>query len=198
MTSLRDLVGEIVEVEVSEASMEVQSAGGNYVKKNGMYKGTIERAFLDKTKNGGYVANIHITGESTISLSLYIINKDKKTKKLVIDGTYNGKVITNTDAINLLQLYYICEGKLVNLLDLPLEEEEITYKEYGKDVTKEVMTLVGLAGNDVTYSATAKEQYNYEDGEEDKTALKTDKNGDLVYALKLLRFYNEDNLNFEH
>lgn len=190
--SLRDLVGDIEEVEVNEKDMEVQSQGGNFVKKNGMYAGTIERAFLTETKNGGYVANIHISGASTISLQLYIINKDKKTKKLVIDGNYNGKTIKNLDAVNLLQLYYICEEKLVNLLDLPLEEEEITYKEYGKDKTETVHTLVGLAGNDINYALTAKEQYNYEDGEEDKTALKTNKEGDLIYQLKLLRFYGED------
>lgn len=190
--SIRELVGDIEEVEVNESAMEVQSQGGNFVKKNGMYIGTIERAFLSETKSGGYVANIHISGASTISLQLYIINKDKKTKKLVIDGNYNGKTIKNLDAINLLQLFYICEEKLVNLLDLPLEEEEITYKQYGKEKTETVHTLVGLAGNDINYALTAKEQYNYEDGEEDKTALKTDKNGDLVYQLKLLRFYGED------
>ena len=192
--SLKDLVGDIEEVEASEQSMEVQNQGGNFVKKNGMYKGTIQRAFLSETKNGGYVANIHIGGANTINLSLYIINKDKKTKKLVIDGNFKGKTIKNLDAVNLLQLFYISEEKLVSLLDLPLKEEEITYKEYGKDKTENVHTLVGLAGQEISFSLTAKEQYNYEDGEEDKTTLKTDKNGDLVYQLKLLRFYNgEDN-----
>ena len=47
-------------------------------------------------------------------------------------------VLKNIDAINLLQLCYICKGELVNILDLPLEEEEVSYKEYGKDVNKEV------------------------------------------------------------
>lgn len=194
---LRDLTGDIAnEVEVDESSLDTQTAGGNFVKKNGMYAGTIERAFLMETKNGGYSCNIHIGGDSSYNIALFIINKDKKTKKLVIDGTFNGKTVKNRDAVNLLHLYYIATEKLVSVLDLPLSEEKETveWKEYGKDKSEEVYTLPDLIGQKIQYSVTAKEQYAYdsEAEEDDKTAIKTNKDGDPIYKLNVLRFYGED------
>ena len=106
--TLRDLVGNIETEEVNESALDLQTNGTEYVKKNGMYEGTIARAFLTETKKGGYAMNIHTEGKSNASFQSYIINKDDKTKALVVDGEWNGKTVKNLDAVNLQHLFYIC------------------------------------------------------------------------------------------
>ena len=57
-------------------------------------------------------------------------------------------------------------------------------------VVEDAETLVDLIGKEIQIGIRLEEQYNYEDGETDKTSLKTNGNGDVVYKKTLESVFN--------
>lgn len=178
--------------ELKEKEFEGNGIGGGFVKSGGIYKGTIERAFVTETKKGGVQFDLHITGESMFNYRAYPVIVDKKTKKKVTTYTYAGKTQSLADYKLLKQVIYVATGELQELETLKLEEQEIKFKEYGKDVTMTVGMIVDLVGKEIQYAVREEEQYDYEDGETIKSRIKTDDDGNPRYKLTMLNTYSKD------
>ena len=168
------------------------STGTNYIKTGGVYKTTIERAFLVNTKKGGIQCDIHFGGENTISSRLYIVSNIKG--KLVTTCKMQGKTVSLPDFKMFKQLFYVATGEVKDLGEIETKEETLKFKEYGKMVEVEAETLTELIGKEVNIAVRLEEKYNYEDGETDKTSLKVDGNGDVVYDKSLNSVYTADGL----
>ena len=171
------------------AKEELSNGGGSsYVNDNGVFKGTIERCFITPTKKGGVALTLH-TKDSGYSTTIYPVTV--RDGKKVTTYTYKGKEQSLQDYKMLKQLYFVVTGKACELKDIKIEEQELTYKEYGKDVTVKAGVLVDLIGKEFNFGVRLEEQYNYEDGEIDKTSLKTNNNGDVVYKQTLFSVYSK-------
>jgi len=183
--------------DIENTSEELQAeelenkSGSSYVKENGIYKSTIERAFIIKTAKGGAEFQLHLSGDNNFNVKMYPVVIDKKTKKKVTTYTYAGKTQSLQDYKMLKQLIFVAIGKGQELSDVKLKEEEITFKEYGKDVTLDVATLTDIVGKEITYGVRCEEQFNYEDGEEDKTCIRTDDEGNPRYKMSLFSVYSK-------
>lgn len=164
------------------------NSGSSFVNSCGVFKGTIERCFVTETKKGGVCLNLHIGGENIYTTKLYpVIIKDGKK---VTTYSVKGKTQSLADYKMLKQLVFVATGKGQELKDIKIETQDISYKEYGKDVTVNGGMLTELVGKEIQFGVRLEEQYNYEDGEVDKTALKTNNNGDVVYDKKLFSIYS--------
>jgi len=153
----------------------------------------IERAFIIETKKGGVEFNLHLSGDNLFNVKTYPVIV--KNKKKVTTYTYKGKTQSLADYKMLKQLIFVATGKGQELPDIKLKEEEITFKEYGEDVTLDVATLVDLIGKEIQYGVRCEEQYNYEDGETDKTQIKIDDDGNPRYKMSLFSVYSSEGKN---
>ena len=190
MSTLENLFQDIDTGSEELAKEELSNgSGSSYVNDNGVYKGTIERCFITPTKKGVVALTLH-TKDPSYSTTIYPVTVDKKGNK-VTTYTYKGKEQSLADYKLLKQLVYVVTGKACELKDIKIEEQELTYKEYGKDVTVNAGVLVDLIGKEFNFGVRLEEQYNYEDGEVDKTSLKTNNNGDVVYKQTLFSVYSK-------
>lgn len=189
--SLSNLFQDIEEVSEELKSEELENNSGSaFVKSNGVYKSTIERAFITETKKGGVQFDLHLSGDNVFNVKLYPVTV-KDGKKVTTFKT-KGKTQSLQDYKMLKQLIFVATGKGQELPDIKLKEEEVTFKEYGKEKTLEVATLVDLIGKELQYGVRCEEEYNYEDGEVDKTQIKTDNEGNPRYKMSLFSVYSAE------
>lgn len=181
----------VVEEELVGSELESSSGSGGYVKKCGVYPMTIEKAFFTKTKKGGVQLDLHFGGENIFTAKLFpvIVKNGKK----VTTYTYKGKAVSLGDYKLLKQLLFVTNGKPMDLSDLTLVDETITYKSFGKDVVVEAQTCTDLVGKQVQVGVRLSERYAYnsEEGEEDKTQLKTNSDGDVIYDMSIYTVYSQ-------
>ena len=170
----------------------VNNTGGGFIKTSGVYAGTIERAFITETKKGGVRFDLHISGANTINFTLFPVSV--KNKKKVTTYQYKGKTMTLQDYKMMKQVIFSALGKAQELGDITVSEEEISFKEYGKDKTMTVGLLTDLTGKEIQFGVRAEEEYNYEDRETDKTQIKTDSDGNPRYKLTLFSVYSKEGL----
>lgn len=193
MSKLGSLLKGIVTVSQEEAISELESGSStNYIKEGGVYATTIEKAFMTETKKGGVQLDLHFSGENAINMKLFIVSM--KNGNRVTTCSVKGKTVSLPDFKLLKQLYFVAVGEAKDLGEIETKVETIKYKEYGKDVEVEGETIIDLIGKEVYIAIRAEEEYNYENGEEDKTSLKVDKNGDVRYKLSLDDVYSKDGL----
>jgi len=196
MSKLSKLLSKVeaVDEEVSSHDMEV-GGGSNYISECGVYPTTIEKAFMSNTKKGGIQLDLHLGGANKIDFTLYIVSM--KNKKLITTCQMQGKTVSLPDFKMFKQLYYLATGEGLDLHEMETTEETIKYKAYGKDVTVEAETITQLIGKEIQVGVRLAEQWNYEDGETDKTSLKVNQNGDVVYKKELESIFNIDGFNAE-
>jgi hypothetical protein len=180
---------EVVSEEVSSHDLEA-SGGVNYINDNGVYPVTIERAFMTNTKKGGVQLDLHFGGENVLNTRLYIVSKVQSGKdkgKMITTCKMQGKTVSLPDFKMLKQLYFVATTEAKDLSEIETKVETIKFKEYGKDVEVEGETLVDLIGKQINIAVRLEEEYAYdkETKSADKTELKTDKNGDIVYKKSL-------------
>lgn len=168
----------------------VNGSGSSYVNACGVYKGTIERCFVTETKKGGVCLDLHIGGENIYTTKLYPVTV--KDGKKVTTYSYKGKVTSLQDYKMLKQLVFVSTGKGQELADINVEEQDISYKEYGKDVDIKGGMLVDVIGKEIQFGVRLEEEYNYEDGEVDKTSIKTDDEGNARYKKTLFSVYSAE------
>jgi len=177
--------------ELAEQALETSTGGGGFVKKCGVYKMTIEKAFLTPTKKGGVCLNLHFGGDNLFEAKLYpvIVKNGKK----VTTYTFKGKAVSLGDYKLLKQLLFVTNGKPIDLQDMDTTEETIKYKEYGKDVEVEGETCNDLVGKDVNVGVRLAEKYawNNDEGEVDKTQLATNSDGDILYESSIFSVYSQ-------
>ena len=189
-----------VSEEVSSHDLEV-SGGSNFINACGVYPVTIEKAFITGTKNGGVQLDLHFGGANSLNTRLYIVTveKDKKGKP-VLDEDGNptkittckmqGKIVSLPDYKTFKHIIFLATGKGQELSEMTVKEETIKYKDFGKNIEVEAETIVDLIGKEIQIGVRLEEQYNYEDGETDKTSLKVNQNGDVVYKKVLESIFN--------
>lgn len=200
MSTVSKLLSGVVEVdeEVSKHDLE-SSSGGGFIKTGGVYETTIERAFISETKKGGRQLDIHFGGSNMLQTTLYIISarKNAKTKKVALVTTcqMNGKTVSLPDFKVFKQLMYVATGVGQDLGEIVTKEETIKFKKYGKDVEVEAETVVDLIGKTVNIAVRQEEKYAYNDGETDKTQLKVNDDGDILYDLSLMEVFSENGFN---
>jgi hypothetical protein len=186
-----DILKEVV-VNEELASQELEtSSGGGYVNKCGVYRMTIQKAFFTETKKGGVQLDLHFGGDNTFETTMFpVIVKDGKK---VTTYTVKGKVQSLGDYKILKQLLFVTNGKPMDLKDLTLKPETITYKAYGKDVTVDAETCEDLVGKDVYVGVRLSEKYAYDKdaGEVDKTQLMTNGDGDIIYDRAIYSVYSQ-------
>jgi hypothetical protein len=193
---LENVVEEVVELKEGEIDHDLESSGGriNFINTGGVFKTTIERAFLEPTKSGGISFTLHTNGENNYQGTLFPFNKDKKTKKITTTNTYKGKTVTNSDFKLLKQLYYVATGELLkSVQDIDTTVEDVKYNSYGKEVEKKVAMITALVGKDIHIGIRRKVKYAWDKDakEQDKTQYATNKDGDLIYDLTLFSVYND-------
>ena len=182
---------EAVSEEVSSHDLEVGGTGG-FINECGVYPVTVEKAFMSNTKKGGIQLDLHFGGANSFQTTLYIVSM--KNKKLVTTCEMKGKTVSLPDFKMFKQIMFLATGVAQDLNEINTENETIKYKAYGKDVTVKAETLVDLIGKTLNIGVRLEEQYNYEDGETDKTSLKVNQNGDVVYKKSLESVFNESGL----
>jgi len=194
--SISNLLSDIEEVdsEVSSHDLEVNS-GGSYISEGGIYPTTIDKAFMSPTKKGGVQLNIMFGGANKIDCVLYIVSM--KNGKKITTCQMQGKTVSLPDFKMFKQIMFLATGKARDLSEVKTKTETIKYKAYGKDIEVEAETVVDLIGKDIQIGVRLEEQYNYEDGETDKTQLKTNQNGDVVYKKSLESVFNVDGFSTE-
>ena len=186
------LSGLTIDAEVASHDLET-GGNGSFIKDGGVYPTTIERAFMSKSKSGGVQLDIHFGGANIYNSRSYIAVVDKKTKKLKNTCIMQGKTVTLPDFVILKQLYFLACDEGLDIHEMEVTVEDLEFKEYGKTVKVEgVQTITNLIGKEVQIGVRLEEKYNYEDGETDKTQLKTNQNGDVVYDKTLESVFNKD------
>ena len=189
--SLSNLFQDIEEVSEELKSEELENnSGGSFVKSNGIYKSTIERAFITETKKGGVQFDLHLSGDAMFNARMFPVTV--KDGKKVTTYVMKGKTQSLQDYKMLKQIIFVATGKGQELPDIKLKEEEVTFKEFGEEKTLEVATLVDLIGKEIQYGVRCEEQYNYEDGEEDKTSIRTDNEGNPRYKMNIFSVYSAE------
>ena len=198
---LENVVEEVVELKEGEIDHDLESGGNsNFISTGGVFKTTIERAFLEPTKNGGISFTLHTKGDNSYQTTMFPFNAEKgkngkKTGRIVTTNTYNGKTTTNGDFKLLKQLYYVATGELLtSVKDIETSVEDIKYNSYGKEVEKKVAMIDVLVGKDIHVGVRRKAKYAWdkEAEEQDKTQYATNKDGDLIYDLTLFSVYNSE------
>jgi len=192
MSKISKLINSIVEVEdeVTEHDMEAGSTGGGFINQGGVYPTTIDRAFITTTKKGGLALNLHFGGANKIDIILYIVSN--KNGKMITTCQVKGKTVSLPAFKLFKQLHYVATGTGLDMSDMKLVEETIKYKAYGKDVAVEADSVVDLIGKELMIGIRLEEEFNYEDGEIDKTSLKTDNDGNVRYKKDLESVFNKD------
>jgi len=177
---------EAVSDEVSSHDLEV--SGGGYINQCGVYPTTIEKAFMSNTKRGGVQLDVFFSGANKIDITLYIVSK--KNGKLITTCQMGGKTVSLPAFKMFKQIMFLATGKAQDLSEVKTKVETIKYKKFGKNVEVEAETLVDLIGKELQIGIRLEEQYNYEDGETDKTSLKVNSNGDVLYSKELESVFN--------
>lgn len=196
MSELSKLLSGIVEVDEEVASHDMESgSSGGFINECGVYPTTIERAFMTPTKKGGVALNLHFGGVNKVDVILYIVSV--KNKKKVTTCVMQGKTVSLPSFKIFKQLYFLATNEGLDLHEIETKTETIKYKAYGKDVTVEGETISALIGKDLQIGIRLCEEYNYEDGELDKTQLKTNQNGDVMYSKELESVFNSKGFNAE-
>lgn len=197
MSKVSKLLSDIVEVdeEVTAHDMEAGGSGGSFINECGVYPTTIEKAFMTPTKKGGVALNLHFGGANKIDTILYIVSV--KNKKKVTTCVMQGKTVSLPSFKMFKQLYFLATGEGLDLHEMKTVEETIKYKSYGKDVEVEAETITELIGKELQIGIRLCESYNYEDGETDKTQVKTNQNGDTVYDKELESVFNVEGFSAE-
>jgi len=191
MEKVNGLLSGIEEVseEVSSHDLE-NSSGGGFINACGVYPTTIEKAFLTPTKKGGVKLDIFFGGANKIDIELYIVSF--KDGKKITTCKMKGKTVSLPDFKMFKQLYFLATGVGLDLNEVETKTETIKYKKFGKAVSVEAESIPALIGKEVQIGIRLEEQYNYEDGEEDKTSLRVNTNGDVVYKKELESIFNAD------
>ena len=193
MTKLGNLLKDIEVVSKEEALNDMSNnSGSSFITEGGVYPTTIINAFMTETKKGGVQLDLHFGGANSINVRLYIVSV--KNGKRVTTCTVQGKTVSLPDFKLLKQLYFVATGEAKDLSEIETKVETIKFKEYGKDVEVDGEVLVDLIGKEVNIAIRLEEEYNYEDGETDKTSLKVDGNGDVRYKKNLDDVYSIDGL----
>ena len=178
----------LADVKTEEVSVEVlKSSGTSFINDNGVYVTTISNAFITQTKKGGLALNIFFKGENSMDTVLYIASKRKGE---VTTNMTNGKPLEAYKQF--IQLMYLATGELKDIHEIETKEETIKYKAYGKDVKVQGEVVTALVGLDLQIGVRLSESYNYEDGETDKTSLRTDNNGDVAYGKDLDSIFSKE------
>ena len=190
--AVSDILKSVEKNEELEAhELESGSTGGGFVNKGGVYPMTIEKAFFTETKKGGVQLDLHFGGENMFEAKMYpvIVKNGKK----VTTYTIKGKAVSLGDYKLLKQLLFVTNGKPMDLSDLTLKQEEITYKSFGKDITVDAETCEDLVGKQVNIGVRLSERYAYdsEAGEVDKTQLLTNSDGDVLYDKNIYSVYSQ-------
>lgn len=187
-----NLLNKIVEVEVEGNDLE-NNSGSSFIKEGGVYKVTVDKAFISQTKKGGLQVDLIFAGDNIWQETLYIASM--KNKKLTTTCKMGGKTVSLPSFKLFKQIMFLATNEPVDISTIETVEETIKYKAYGKDVEVDGETITALIGKEFTIAVRAEEEYNYEDGEVDKTSLKVDSDGNTRYKLSLYDVYNEDGLN---
>ncbi len=190
--SIKNLIADVVEETEEQTAHDMENGGGSFINACGVYPTTIEKAFLTETKKGGIKLDLMLGGANMIDLELYIISK--KNGRLVTTCKIQGKTVSLPSYKIFKQLYFIATGTGLDLKDMELKTETIKYKKYGKAVEVEGDTIVQMIGKEIQVGIRLEESYAYEDGETDKTQLRTNKNGDTVYDKDLHSVFSKDGL----
>lgn len=191
-------LSEVKEVSEELVSQELSNGGMSFIKEGGVYPTTVSEAFIAQTKKGGLALELFFEGDNAWNTTLYIASnkKNPKTKQneLVTTFVAKGKVQSLGGYKLFKQLMFLATGKPIDLYSIEVEEAEITYKRYGKEVTVEAERVTDLIGKDIQIAIRQEEQYAYdkEAEEEDKTQLRVDDDGDIVYNLDLTDVYSKD------
>ncbi len=178
--------------EVESHDLEA-SSGTNYINENGIFPVTIEKAFMTETKKGGVQLDVHFGGGNTINIRMFIVSVGKDGKRTTT-CKMQGKTVSLPDFKLMKQLYFVATGEGKDLGDIKTKVETIKYKEYGEDIEVEAETIIDLIGKQVNIAIRLEEEYNYEDGEVDKTSLKVDSNGNTRYKKTLDDVYSSEGL----
>ena len=191
MSSIKSLLADVQEASTEEASHDMESGGGSaFINECGVYPTKILNAFLTETKKGGVKLDLMLGGDNIIDLELYIISKKKG--KMITTCQMNGKTVSLPSYKMFKQLYFLATGEGLDLAEMELETQDIKYKRYGKDVEVEGDVITALIGKEIQVGIRLEEDYNYEDNEVDKTALKTNKDGDVIYSRELHSVFSKD------
>ena len=188
--ALSELLSGIEAVSEEVSSHDLETGGGSFINACGVYPTTIEKAFMTETKKGGVQFDIHFGGANSINIRLYIVSM--KNGKKITTCQMGGKTVSLPDFKMFKQIMFLATGKAQDLSEVATKTETIKYKDFGKDVEVEGETVVDLIGKDMQIGIRLEEQYNYEDGEVDKTSLKVNQNGDVVYKKSLESVFNAD------
>jgi len=191
MSSIKALLENVVDETEEQSAHDMENGGGSsFINECGVYPTTISKAFLTETKKGGIKLDLMLGGDNMIDLELYVISK--KAGKLITTCKIQGKTVSLPSYKLFKQLYFIATGVGLDLKDMELKTETIKYKKYGKDVEVEGDTIVQMIGKEIQVGIRLEESYAYEDGETDKTQLRTNKNGDVVYDKELHSVFSKD------
>lgn len=189
MSLVKEIVGNIKEVsaEVQAEDLET-SSGSTFINECGVYPVTIKEAFLTATAKGGLQLDLHFSGNEFMT-RLFPVSK--RNGELVTTYVSKGKTHSLADFKLLKQLLFVTTGKVMNIPDITTKEETIKFKEYGKDKAVDGETIVELKGKEINIGVRLEEKYAWDASaeEEDKTQLKTNDNGDVVYDKKLFSIY---------
>jgi len=198
VTMKSSLLSGIVAVSEEVAAHDMDTGSSNsFINDNGIFKSTIEKAFLFKTKSKGVGCTILFRGENSIDITLYIVSNKKG--KLVTTYVSQGKTISLNDYKLFKQLYAVVTGEVKPMEEIDVIPEVIKYKVFGKDVKVDGETIVELIGKEVEIGIRLEESFAWDNEEkcEDKTELKTDKNGDVVYKKSLDSVFSKDGFSAE-
>ncbi len=178
-----------VDAEVEAHDMEDRQ-GGSFINKNGLYKTTIEKAFIHVTKSKGRVCTVLFRGANTVDIDLFIVSNKKG--KLITTCVQQGKTVTLQAYKLFKQLMVVVTGELSLIDEVMVEEETIKYKKFGKDVKVKGEVITALTGKEIQIGITLKANYEWDKEEEaeDKTQYKTDNNGDIRYDKELDSVFN--------
>jgi len=186
--SLSDLLQNIETQEVEDNSDLEQGTGTSWIKEAGVFKVKIDKVFITETKKGGLKVSIHTKENNSYREDIYpvIIRKGKKTT------TFNskGKTATLPSYKLFKQLMFVTGSPVVELNKIETKIETITYKAFGKDVTEEVAILPSLTDKEIYIGIKKSAEYNYEDGEVDKTCYKTDNDGEIRWNYNINSVYD--------
>jgi len=160
-----------------------QSSGSNFINDNGVFKTTIDKAFLTETKKGGVCCTILFRGENSIDMDIYPVSM--KGGKKITTCKMGKETVSLPDYKLFKQMYAVTTGTVKPLEEIETTEETIKYKKFGKEVSVEGEVIDELSGKSLQIAVRLCEEYAYNDGAVDKTEIKTDKNGNPFYSKSL-------------
>ncbi len=187
------LLANVIEATAEVAAHDLESGmSGGFVNTNGVFKFKIEKAFLQQSKSGGVQLELFLGGDNRLESTLYVVSK--KNGKLTTTYSYQGKTASLGDYKTFKQLYFVATGEPLALSEIDTTVETIKYKKFGKDIEVEAETIDALIGKELQMAIRLKAEYAYDNDakETDKTAHRTNSDGDLVFKKEIDGVYDVD------